>query len=81
MDDEKPDEVVGELRKMHDAGKGVVGMKIYGEGRIKEPECRDSSLHYILDLGAVDSMIIGFESTDQIDDAFNLIETALASIK
>jgi predicted aldo/keto reductase-like oxidoreductase len=81
MDDKSPDEVVSELQEMHDAGKGVVGMKIYGEGRMKEPERRDRSLQYVLGLGTVDAMIIGFESTDQIDDTYNRIETALASLK
>ena len=38
MDDKKPDEVASVLEEMHNAGKGVVGMKILGEGRIKTPE-------------------------------------------
>ena len=33
MDDKKPDEVASRLEEMHDAGKGVIGMKIFGEGR------------------------------------------------
>ena len=37
MDDKKPDEVASELQEMHDAGKGVIGMKIFAEGRFKEP--------------------------------------------
>ena len=53
---------------MHNAGKGVIGMKILGEGRIKEPERRDASLRYVLGLGTVNAFIIGFESTDQVDD-------------
>ena len=36
MDDKKPDEVASRLEEMHDAGKGVIGMKILGEGRIKD---------------------------------------------
>ena len=38
MDDKKPDEVASRLEEMHNAGKGVIGMKILGEGRIKTPE-------------------------------------------
>ena len=38
MDDKKPDEVASVLEEMHNAGKGVVGMKILGEGQIKTPE-------------------------------------------
>ncbi|WP_435008714.1 aldo/keto reductase [Tundrisphaera lichenicola] len=68
MDDKNPDEVASELQEMHDSGKGVVGMKILGEGAFKEPERRDASLRYVLGLGTVDSFIIGFESPAQIDD-------------
>ena len=46
MDDRKPDEVASVLEEMHNAGKGVVGMKILGEGRINTPERKDASLRY-----------------------------------
>lgn len=81
MDDRKPDEVASELQEMHDAGKGVVGMKILGEGRINTPERMDKSLRFVLGLGTVDAFIIGFESTDQVDDLLKRTEDALASLK
>ena len=65
---------------MHNAGKGVIGMKIFGEGRMKEPERRDASLRYVLGLGTVNAFIIGFESTEQVDDTFARTEKALASL-
>ena len=69
MDDTKhPDVVASELQEMHDAGKGVVGMKIYGEGKMTDAARRDASLRYVLGLGTVDAFIIGFESTAQVDD-------------
>jgi len=80
MDDKKPDEVASRLEEMHNAGKGVIGMKIFGEGRMKEAERRDASLRYVLGLGTVDAFIIGFESTDQVDDCFTRVENALAEL-
>ena len=65
---QKPDEVASVLEEMHAAGKGVVGMKILGEGKIKTPERKDASLRDVLGLGTVDAFIIGFELTEQIDD-------------
>ena len=56
MDDKKPDEVASVLEEMHNAGKGVVGMKILGEGRIKTPERKDASLRYVLGLGTVERL-------------------------
>jgi aryl-alcohol dehydrogenase-like predicted oxidoreductase len=81
MDDKKPDEVASVLEEMHAAGKGIVGMKILGEGRIKTPERKDASLRYVLGLGTVDAFIIGFESTEQIDDILKRTTDALATLK
>lgn len=81
MDDKRPDEVASQLEEMHNAGKGVVGMKILGEGRITTPERKDASLRYVLGLGSVDAFIIGFESTDQIDDILTRTDKAIADLK
>jgi aryl-alcohol dehydrogenase-like predicted oxidoreductase len=80
MDDKKPDEVASQLEEMHAAGKGVVGMKIFGEGRMKEPERRDASLRYVLGLGTVDAFIIGVDSTEQVDDLLKRTADALAFV-
>lgn len=57
------------LQKLHQAGKGVIGMKIVGEGRLRaQPERRDESVRYVLGLGCVDVLNVGFESTAEIDD-------------
>ena len=75
--DGTPEEVVPCLRAMHDAGKGILGMKILGEGTFKTPEERLASLRFVLGLGCVDAFVIGFEKPEQIDEVFQLIETAL----
>jgi aryl-alcohol dehydrogenase-like predicted oxidoreductase len=81
MDDRKPDEVASILEEMHNAGKGIVGMKILGEGRISTPERKDASLRYVLGLGTVNAFIIGFESTAQVDDILKRTADALAFVK
>jgi aryl-alcohol dehydrogenase-like predicted oxidoreductase len=81
MDDKKPDEVASVLEEMHAAGKGIVGMKILGEGRIKTPEGKDESLRYVLGLRTVNAFIIGFESTEQIDDILKRTADALTFLK
>jgi len=70
--DAPPDEVVPLLRKAHEAGKGVLGMKIAGEG-----QCRDKigeSLKFVIGLGCVDAMPIGFLATGEIDSAMAHVE-------
>jgi aryl-alcohol dehydrogenase-like predicted oxidoreductase len=81
MDDRKPDEVASVLEEMHDAGKGIVGMKILGEGRINTPERKDASLRYVLGLGTVNAFIIGFQTTDQVDDILKRTGDAIAFLK
>jgi len=81
MDDRKPDEVASVLEEMHNAGKGIIGMKILGEGQINTPERKDASLRFVLGLGTVDSFIIGFQSTDQIDDILKRTADAITGLK
>jgi aryl-alcohol dehydrogenase-like predicted oxidoreductase len=81
MDDRKPDEVASVLEEMHNAGKGVIGMKILGEGRINTPDRIDASLRYVLGLGTVNAFIIGFQSAEQIDDILKRTADAIAFLK
>lgn len=81
MDDKKPDEVASVLEEMHNAGKGVIGMKILGEGRITTPEGKDRSLRYVLGLGTVNAFIIGFEAPEQVDDLLKRTADAIAFLK
>ena len=69
------------LEEMHNAGKGIVGMKILGEGRINTAERKDASLRYVLGLGTVNAFIIGFQDTDQIDDIIKRTGDAIAFLK
>ena len=67
--DGKPEEVVELLKKVHDQGVGVIGMKLNGEGKYRElPEKREASMRFVLDTGAVDVMIVGFEKPEEVDD-------------
>jgi len=75
--DGDPKDVAPLLKKMHDAGRGIIGMKIYGETGLNSREERLQSLKYVLGLGCVDCFTIGFTSIEQIDETLQLIEEAL----
>lgn len=67
--DGPPDEVVPVLRKIKAAGKGIVGMKLVGEGRLRnDPDKRDESIRFVLGLGCVDVMTVGCETIQEVDD-------------
>ncbi|SPE55174.1 Tat pathway signal sequence domain protein [Verrucomicrobia bacterium] len=67
--DGPPEKVAPILRKIHDAGKGVIGMKIIGEGRLRDDEARrQESLRFVLNSGCVDVLNVGFERLEEIDD-------------
>ena len=67
--DGPPDTVVPVLKKLHAAGKGVVGMKIIGEGRLRNDDARrDESVKFALSLGCVDVLNVGFEKVEEVDD-------------
>jgi aryl-alcohol dehydrogenase-like predicted oxidoreductase len=67
--DGPPEKVVPVLKKLHAAGKGVVGMKLIGEGRLRnDEEKRNESARFVLGLGCVDVLNVGFEKVEEIDD-------------
>jgi predicted aldo/keto reductase-like oxidoreductase len=76
--DAEPEKVAEQLKKMHAKGRGVLGMKIYGESGFGSREKRLQSLKYVLGLGCVDAFTIGFTSTQQLDETLELIEQATA---
>ncbi len=76
--DGTPEDVSAELKKMHDKGRGVLGMKIFGENGLENRQQRLESLKYVLGLGSVDAFTIGCTSPAQLDETMTLIEEASA---
>lgn len=78
MDDKDPAVVAAVLRDLRAAGKGVVGMKLVGEGRYRDaPEKRAASIRYVLEQHCIDTMIVGFEKVAEIDDFAGTLRRAL----
>ena len=81
MDKPDPAEVVDVIHQLHDAGKGVIGMKLIGNGKLRNDSKKiDNSLRFVLGLKNVDMMIVGFEEKEQIDNYFERMETALGNL-
>jgi aryl-alcohol dehydrogenase-like predicted oxidoreductase len=71
MMDGSREEVEGVLRTAKANGKAVIGMKIFGEGRLADQ--RDACMKYAQELGLIDAMTIGFHTPAQIDDVLRLM--------
>jgi aryl-alcohol dehydrogenase-like predicted oxidoreductase len=72
--DADPDTVAGVIREMRAAGKGIIGMKILGQGDLRGRQ--DEALKYALSLGLLDAFTIGAESKAEQQDLMNRIATA-----
>jgi aryl-alcohol dehydrogenase-like predicted oxidoreductase len=72
--DAEPDTVVSVLREMKAAGKGIVGMKILGQGDLRGRQ--DEALKYALSLGLLDAFTIGAESKAEQEDLIHRIAAA-----
>src|ERR1700720_4618703 len=64
--DADPDTVVSVIREMRAAGKGIIGMKILGQGDMRGRQ--DEALKYALSLGLLDAFTIGAESQAEHED-------------
>jgi len=74
--DENADKVIAEMRKMAAKGRGILGMKIYGETGYDSREQRLEALKLALSSGCVHAFTIGFTRPEQIDETLELIEEA-----
>jgi predicted aldo/keto reductase-like oxidoreductase len=74
MDDKNPEVVLSVLRDMKAKGKGIIGMKIFGAGKLRSRA--DECLQYALSLDCVDTFTIGVESTAELRDLQTKIPAA-----
>lgn len=61
------------LAKAKENGKGVIGMKIFGEGKHIADEERERSIRFALTEGNIHAMTLGLESIAQMDDAIERV--------
>jgi aryl-alcohol dehydrogenase-like predicted oxidoreductase len=72
--DADPATVVGVLKEMKAAGKAVVGMKILGQGALRNRQ--DEGIKFALSLGLLDAFTVGAESKAEQEDLIRRIAAA-----
>jgi 1-deoxyxylulose-5-phosphate synthase len=71
--DGSPAEINAVLERARNNGKGIVGMKIFGNGdRVLDNE-REASITYALKKSNIHCMTLGMESVAQVDDAVDRV--------
>ncbi len=72
------EEVVPVLQQMHDAGKGVYGMKVMGQGELgRDPR---AAIAYVMSLPSVDAFTIGMTSREQVLQNVALVDELAARV-
>ena len=70
--------VVTQLKAMREKGRGVIGMKIIGNGEFVNAEDREKSIRFAMSHPAIDAVVIGFKNRSEVDEAIRRINSALA---
>jgi aryl-alcohol dehydrogenase-like predicted oxidoreductase len=71
--DGTPEEIKTILATAKENGKGIVGMKIFGEGKHITDHEREQSIRFALTEGNLHCMTLGLESVAQMDDAIERV--------
>ncbi|MFM1941161.1 MAG: hypothetical protein RI897_143 [Verrucomicrobiota bacterium] len=66
-----------QVRAMRAKGRGIIGMKLIGNGDFTQPEQRERSIRYVMQSGLCDAVVIGVKSPAEIDEAIERIDRAL----
>src|SRR6185369_1695909 len=72
--DADPQTVLAVIKEMKTAGKGVVGMKILGQGDMRDRQ--DEAIRFALSTGVLDAFTIGAESKAEQQDLMRRIAAA-----
>ncbi len=71
--------VLDQLKAMRAKGRGVIGMKIIGNGDFTKAEDRENSIRFAMSRPEIDAVVIGFKSPAEIDEAIERMNRALAA--
>lgn len=67
-----PEKVIPVLEAMHEAGKGIYGMKVVACGDLVKDT--RNAIHYVLDLPCVSAITVGMKSRQEVDENVGWVE-------
>lgn len=75
--DGSPEEVAPVLKQARANGKIVIGMKIFGAGKLTSPAQKDASLKFVFENELVDAITVGMMNPEDVNDTINRANKAL----
>ncbi|MHB8866652.1 MAG: aldo/keto reductase, partial [Pirellulaceae bacterium] len=66
--DAPAEEIAAVLKQARQNGKAIVGMKIFGAGKLIKPEEKDASLKFVFTRDLVDAITVGMLNPQEVDD-------------
>lgn len=70
--------VLAEIKGLRAKGRGIIGMKIIGNGTFVDAADREKSIRFAMSRPELDAVVIGFKSRAEIDEAIQRMNRALA---
>ncbi|MGA8739890.1 MAG: aldo/keto reductase [Terracidiphilus sp.] len=71
-------EVVAHVKQVKSEGMGVISMKLCGDGTFTKHEDRQAAMRFAFQHAGIDCATVGFKSTQEIDEAIDNMNLALA---
>lgn len=71
-------EVVAHAKEVKSDGMGIISMKLVGEGSFTSREDRQAAMKFAFNTAGVDSVTVGFKNTQEVDEAIENLNLALA---
>jgi aryl-alcohol dehydrogenase-like predicted oxidoreductase len=71
-------EVVNHVKQVKKEGMGVISMKLVGNGAFVRHEDRQAAMRFAFQTAGIDCATVGFKSTQEIDEAIDNMNLALA---
>ena len=72
--------VMEQIKSMHAKGRGVIGMKICGNGTFISADDREKSIRYAMACKEIDAVVIGFKCRTEVDEAIERMNRALKEV-
>jgi predicted aldo/keto reductase-like oxidoreductase len=72
--------VVEQLQLMQAKGRGVIGMKLVGDGEFQNAEDREKAARFAMSQPAINAVVIGFKNRSEVDEAIDRLNRVLAAV-